>query len=238
PVSFLIAQTKSNIQFLASQSALDTSDADAILLLLTKATAKTTAPGAFAFIFLGSSGIPGSLQTASPTTTDTRRRHCGHTNEKGENTHDLSFNAGDIIQVISEVNQEWSSGCTLEHPAPGLFPTAYAEKLPSSGSNNSPRSAPAGLSTIPEFPDKHPSRPRPASIASTSPATMTLTGGFGSKIGQGYLREQRISVIGLAPSGNGPPQPDPQPEKYTLYETAPPPKTNPATHGKHTSALF
>jgi len=50
-------------------------------------------------------------------------------NENGSEPNDLSFRAGDIIEVITETNADWWTGRL--NGKQGLFPSNYVEKIPS-----------------------------------------------------------------------------------------------------------
>ncbi|EJD06422.1 uncharacterized protein FOMMEDRAFT_138398 [Fomitiporia mediterranea MF3/22] len=56
-------------------------------------------------------------------------------NENGSDPNDLSFRAGDIIDIVSETNADWWTGRINNKQ--GLFPSNYVEKLPSASDNGS-----------------------------------------------------------------------------------------------------
>ncbi|KDQ57296.1 hypothetical protein JAAARDRAFT_194450 [Jaapia argillacea MUCL 33604] len=57
-------------------------------------------------------------------------------NEEGSEPNDLTFHAGDIIEIISETNDDWWTGKI--NGRQGLVPVNYVEKLPPSSISPSP----------------------------------------------------------------------------------------------------
>ncbi|KAI0297267.1 SH3 domain-containing protein [Multifurca ochricompacta] len=53
-------------------------------------------------------------------------------NEYGSEPNDLSFRAGDIIDIVAETNTDWWTGRL--NGKQGLFPSNYVEKIPASAS--------------------------------------------------------------------------------------------------------
>jgi len=58
-------------------------------------------------------------------------------NEDGREPNDLTFSAGDTIEIVKEVNSDWWEGRTKGRQ--GLFPSNYVEKLPPQAMNPDPR---------------------------------------------------------------------------------------------------
>ncbi|KAK0450034.1 SH3 domain-containing protein [Armillaria borealis] len=49
-------------------------------------------------------------------------------NESRQDPHDLSFRAGDVIEIVAEANADWWTG--RHNGVEGLFPSNYVERLP------------------------------------------------------------------------------------------------------------
>lgn len=57
-------------------------------------------------------------------------------NQDGQESDDLSFAAGDIIEIVVETNADWWTG--KNHGRQALFPSNYVEKISSAEAANAP----------------------------------------------------------------------------------------------------
>ncbi|KAJ6577344.1 hypothetical protein B0H19DRAFT_1119333 [Mycena capillaripes] len=74
-------------------------------------------------------------------------------NEQAQNSNDLSFRAGDTIEIIEETNSDWWTG--RHNGRQGLFPSNYVEKLaPSAPSPYQARDTYSSNSSMPSFPSQ------------------------------------------------------------------------------------
>ncbi|KAJ7178859.1 SH3 domain-containing protein [Mycena crocata] len=138
-LAHVVSQVESNVNFLVSQNYISHSDASVFLAKLPSSSA--------------------SQGMSMPTPTPTPRRGFGAPaapavvqaralwpyNEDGRDADDLSFSAGDIIEVVKEENADWWMGKINGKQA--LFPSAYVEKIAAPAAN----SPPAGRNMPPAF---------------------------------------------------------------------------------------
>ncbi|RXW25631.1 hypothetical protein EST38_g200 [Candolleomyces aberdarensis] len=136
----LISQIQQNVELLASQNYISHGDAQEILARLPQGSA-TKAPSAMSQISSKFSKLvsPSHSQEAHqpravpppppPPQRDSApqaKALWGH-NEKGSDPNDLTFSAGDIIEIIDETNADWWRG--RFNGKEGLLPSSYVEKL-------------------------------------------------------------------------------------------------------------
>jgi len=105
-LAHVVSQVQQNVEFLVSQNYLPRSDASAFLSKL-----NNVSPGAAA-------AAPRSMAKA-----------LWNYNEDGSDAADLSFSAGDMIEIIEETNPDWWTGKVNGRQA--LFPSSYVEKVAS-----------------------------------------------------------------------------------------------------------
>jgi len=74
------------------------------------------------------SGPPPTSSYQSPPPPTVRARALWAYNEDGKEPNDLSFSAGETIEIVEETNPDWWSGRCRGRQ--GLFPSNYVEKLP------------------------------------------------------------------------------------------------------------
>ncbi|ESK88802.1 myosin ie [Moniliophthora roreri MCA 2997] len=137
-LSHVVSQIEQNVEFLISQNYLSRSDASAFLNKLSNVNADTTVtttttmplPTPFA-----KRTATAPAHAASASQLPTCRALWGY-NENGADTDDLSFSAGDIIEIVEETNADWWMGRVNGKQA--LFPSSYVEKIQAA-----PTSAPA-----------------------------------------------------------------------------------------------
>ncbi|KAJ3806706.1 SH3 domain-containing protein [Lentinula aff. lateritia] len=230
-VQFLIAQTRSNISFLISQHQISPVAGREILDRLPNAG--TSIPDPVMALSQQASNIRISGPSTPPPTSYGSRDYNSPSplgtvkakalwgyNETGEDPQDLSFQSGDIIEIVQETNNDWWTG--RYRGREGLFPSKYVEKLPPSSPLSRPPPPPAAHSNSytpnPNYNDSHYSDSRPlGSPAAPNPTYPAYPppggppprpGGYGPPPPSGYYQ-------------SSPPQPPPQ--GYNSYSYAPPP---------------
>ncbi|KAF7789730.1 hypothetical protein EIP86_000676 [Pleurotus ostreatoroseus] len=146
-IAHVFQQTQSNISFLASQNYISPTDASELLSRLT--TAQSRANGA-------TDRSADSLQTSmqnlsvsapvpiSPNNTGRRvpppppryqrAKALWAYNEDGREPNDLSFSAGEIVEIVDETNTDWWTGKCRGRQ--GLFPSNHVEKIGSSAAGS------------------------------------------------------------------------------------------------------
>ncbi|KAJ3744054.1 SH3-domain-containing protein [Lentinula detonsa] len=137
-VQHLIAQTRSNISFLISQHQISPTSGREILDRLPNVGVSIPDPvtalseQASNFQISGPSTPPPASYGSRdhPATASVKAKAVWGYNETGEDPQDLSFRAGDIIEVVQETNNDWWTGSY--NGREGLFPSTYVEKLPPS----------------------------------------------------------------------------------------------------------
>ncbi|KAJ3822569.1 SH3 domain-containing protein [Lentinula raphanica] len=147
-VQHLIAQTRSNISFLISQHQIAPNVGREILDRLPNAGPSIPDPVTALSEQASNIHISGSSSPPPPVAYGTRdypptpvsvvkaKALWGY-NEGGEDPQDLSFRAGDIIEIVQETNPDWWTGRFKGRE--GLFPATYVEKLPPSSPLNHSR---------------------------------------------------------------------------------------------------
>ncbi|KAG6820977.1 hypothetical protein H0H93_008606 [Arthromyces matolae] len=138
-------------------------------------------------------------------------------NEHGQNTGDLPFRAGDIIDITAETNADWWTG--RNNGRDGLFPSNYVERLPP------PQGPHPAHSIPPPAPHAGYSSPPPggAPLYGTTPGYSSYPppaapGGYGAPSAFPQPGGYAPPAGGYAPMGGyqGPPPPGPA---YTPYGT-------------------
>ncbi|KAJ3714948.1 hypothetical protein DFJ43DRAFT_1160611 [Lentinula guzmanii] len=148
-VQHLIAQTRSNISFLISQHQISPTSGREILDRLPNVGVSIPDPvtalseQASNFQISGPSTPPPASYGSRdhPATASVKAKAVWGYNETGEDPQDLSFRAGDIIEVVQETNNDWWTGSY--NGREGLFPSTYVEKLPPSSPLSRPPPSPA-----------------------------------------------------------------------------------------------
>jgi len=143
--SLLAADSRcnSNVNFLVSQNYISESDASVFLAKLPSSNTSRGVPAA-----------PRRGMSASAAPAVVQARALWPYNEDGRDADDLSFSAGDIIEVVREENADWWMGRVNGKEA--LFPSAYVEKITAPA----PTSPPAGRNLPPAL--KNNAGPKPA----------------------------------------------------------------------------
>ncbi|KAJ7650642.1 hypothetical protein FB45DRAFT_1050553 [Roridomyces roridus] len=125
-LNHIIAQTRQNVEFLISQGTISRQDGQGILAKLPTVGAPDRAITALENLSLNSPP-PVPLRSLS------KAKAIWGYNEDRQNSNDLTFRAGDIIEVVEETNPDWWTG--RYNGKQGLFPSNYVEKLQSPPSN-------------------------------------------------------------------------------------------------------
>jgi len=113
-LAHVVSQLESDVQFLVSKSYISRSDASAILSKLPNTSNdQHTAASVHR-------PVPAALKAA-------RAQALWGYNENGAEPNDLSFSAGDIIEIVEETNADWWTGKV--NGKQSLFPASYVEKL-------------------------------------------------------------------------------------------------------------
>jgi len=124
-LAHIVSQVESNVQFLAAQNYISQADASAFLAKLPSSNVSSRLPnmhtGMAPPMF-----TPRTVPAAIPTQSN-RARALWAYNENGQDPDDLSFTAGDIIEIVEETNADWWMGRVNGKQA--LFPSAYVEKI-------------------------------------------------------------------------------------------------------------
>ncbi|KAH7928053.1 SH3-domain-containing protein [Leucogyrophana mollusca] len=124
--SHIISQTRENVQFLLSHHQISEADGRDILARLPVAGTSIDAL-AQQTRRLAMSPVPSTtgsnVSSAKPLTIEARAIW----DWSSEDPNDVSFNAGDIIEIISETNEDWWTG--RHKGKQGLFPSNYVEKI-------------------------------------------------------------------------------------------------------------
>ncbi|VDC06858.1 unnamed protein product [Peniophora sp. CBMAI 1063] len=161
-LAHIVAQTRQNVEFLVAQGELSRPDGNVILNKLPTAsdisvrelsdnTRRMALPEAPAAPSIPSMPVVNNARSPpppAPTRRTTQARTLWAYNEDGSEPNDLSFRAGDVIEIVDETNADWWTG--RYNGREGLFPSNYVEKIPSSSPpsypppNNRTFSAPAG----------------------------------------------------------------------------------------------
>ncbi|KIM84779.1 hypothetical protein PILCRDRAFT_817576, partial [Piloderma croceum F 1598] len=148
-LAHIVSQTKSNIDFLVSQNHISEADGKDIIAKLPAtedhAVAAITRQAQQLTLARSEPSVPNANPPPAPNPAVPARRGIPppprravqvralwNWNEHGENPNDLSFRAGDVIEMITETNADWWTG--RRNGKQGLFPSNYVEKLETSSS--------------------------------------------------------------------------------------------------------
>jgi len=129
-------------------------------------------------------------------------------NENGLEPNDLSFRAGDIIEIVAQTNADWWTGKI--NGKQGLFPSNYVEKIPGHAGHFSPPSYP-------------PPRDTPSPAYHNGPPAQYQPAYNGPPQG-GYL-SQSPQPYNPYPPSYPPSQPQP-PQQVAVQQAQPPAKPN------------
>ncbi|KAG7451016.1 SH3-domain-containing protein [Guyanagaster necrorhizus] len=129
-LAHILSQTKQNIEFLVSQNKISSGDARDIIAKLPHDPAVDNITRSAQNLLVRSPPPPPIPQPYNPppVTTVSKARAIWGYNEARQDPNDLSFRAGDIIEIVSEANADWWTG--RRNGVEGLFPSNYVERLP------------------------------------------------------------------------------------------------------------
>ncbi|KAF8207212.1 SH3 domain-containing protein [Mycena galopus ATCC 62051] len=126
-----VSPDSQNVEFLISQRQISPADGREILAKLPNAPDRSMAAleqrTQNLLITPPPSTAPPSYPQALPAQ-HARAKALWDFNEDGQNSQDLSFRTGQIIEILEETNSDWWTG--LLNGREGVFPANYVEKLP------------------------------------------------------------------------------------------------------------
>ncbi|KAF5370470.1 hypothetical protein D9615_009757 [Tricholomella constricta] len=130
-LAHIVSQVESNVNFLVAQNHISRADANTFLAKLPangNAPATTTVTPSLASRVRGMVGAAPTPPAAPPRPATTQQaRALWAYNENGQDPDDLSFAAGDIVEIVEETNADWWMGKV--HGKQALFPSSYVEKI-------------------------------------------------------------------------------------------------------------
>ncbi|EMD33397.1 hypothetical protein CERSUDRAFT_118000 [Gelatoporia subvermispora B] len=171
-LAHVLSQTQQNISFLASQGHISHADAADIQRRLAAAE-NNSSPVEASFRNMSLSPpvaepapapappAPFQRNIPPPPARTQRARALWAYNEDGRESNDLSFGAGEIIDIVEETNADWWTGRVRGRQ--GLFPSNYVEKL-STAASPPPPAAP-----MPPMMPAAPMQPMPPPASYYSP---------------------------------------------------------------------
>lgn len=127
----IISQTRQNIELLIAHDQIPEDDGRDILAILARAGSSSRA--SVTALTQKASHLSISSSKSGATKVEARALW----DWSSEDPSDLNFHAGEIIEIISETNEDWWTGRNRVGKQ-GLFPSAYVEKLRSSSEKLSP----------------------------------------------------------------------------------------------------
>ncbi|KAJ7844426.1 SH3 domain-containing protein [Mycena olivaceomarginata] len=150
-LAHVVSQVESNVNFLVSQNYISQADASTFLAKLPGSSAM---PAPMPYVPRQSQRVSAAAAPAIM-----QARALWPYNEDGRDVDDLSFSAGDIIEVVKEENADWWMGRFNGKQA--LFPSAYVEKI-AAPTSAAPAPAPApGARRVPPISNAN-AGPKPA----------------------------------------------------------------------------
>jgi hypothetical protein len=120
---------KSNVDFLVSQNYISQSDASAIVSRLPPVAGINQLTPQIQGISVEAPEAPVRRGIPAPPVRKLQARALWAYNMDGQQPEDLSFSAGDIIEIVTEINVDWWEGRVNGRQA--LFPSSYVEKIES-----------------------------------------------------------------------------------------------------------
>lgn len=130
-LAHIVSQVQSNVEFLVSQNYISRLDANQFLAKLpsTDATTKSVQPATRApkaSFRKSSPAAPTKFPAPQALQVVQARAVWGYNEDKAE-PGDLSFAAGDLIEIVDETNADWWKGKVKGRQ--GLFPSSYVERV-------------------------------------------------------------------------------------------------------------
>jgi len=155
----IFAQTKQNVELLVAHKQISEADGEEILSRLSVNAERRSEGSSIASLTQGTQRL-----SVSPAPPKVEARAIW--DWTSEDPSDLSFEAGEIIEVITETNSDWWTGCSRSGRQ-GLFPSNYVEKLPPRSS--SPIFVPEPRQSVSSFQTKGSAEQRNSSPALPMP---------------------------------------------------------------------
>jgi len=128
-LSHVVSQMQQNVEFLVSQKYISAADASAIVARLPAVVDGGTDAAPYPMPQPERRVVP---HPPAPRRPVAQARALWAYNENGQEPDELSFAAGDIIEIITETNNDWGMGKV--HGKQALFPANYVEKISQPGS--------------------------------------------------------------------------------------------------------
>ncbi|KAJ6468468.1 hypothetical protein C8R45DRAFT_1018912 [Mycena sanguinolenta] len=227
----IISQTRQNVEFLISQRQIPAADGREILAKLPSVTAPSSFMAALERQAQNllitpppSTGPPSYPQTPAG---HVRAKALWDFNEDEQNPQDLSFRAGDTIEIIQETNSDWWTGRL--NGREGVFPANYVEKLPPSSYNARDTGSAPSMPLFPSQPAYHP--PTGPTGYQRQPPTGPPSGPHSS----GYQPPASGYQPSYQPPPSGPPQASYQPPSGPPPAPYQPPSVPPQQGGQYNS---
>ncbi|KAJ7284620.1 SH3 domain-containing protein [Mycena rebaudengoi] len=134
-LAYLVSQTRQNVEILVSQNHISAADGRDILAKIPTASDRSMLALEQQTQSLLISAPPAVPHSNRPR--NAQARALWGFNEDGRNSNDISFRAGDMIEIVAETNSDWWTG--RFNGRQGLFPSNYVEKqTPSSSAPSAP----------------------------------------------------------------------------------------------------
>ncbi|KAH9178372.1 SH3 domain-containing protein [Lactarius sanguifluus] len=207
-IAHIVSQTRQNVEFLISQGEISHDVGRGIIAKLP--TVNESPPLSQPSIDYSPHGPPSgppARRNIPPSQPSIQRaKALWSYNESGLEPNDLSFRAGDVIEIVAETNTDWWTG--KSNGKQGLFPSNYVEKFP-------------GSATPPSYPPS-----RDAQAMSQSPPAHIINPSIMGLPRVDTSPSHRNLII---PYTGPPSQPAPQ-QQVAVQQQAPPP-TKPSRFG-------
>ncbi|KAJ7454815.1 hypothetical protein FB451DRAFT_1342415 [Mycena latifolia] len=201
-LAHIVSQTRQNVEFLISQRQISPTDGREILTKLPPVPDRT--------MVALEQQTQNLLITPPPSASPSYPRPPGP-HQPQLNSNDLSFRAGDTIEIVAETNLDWWTG--RHNGRQGLFPSNYVEKLPAPTSSSPYQSR-----------DSYPSNAAMPSFPNQPAPYQPPTGAYS---GPGYQPPPPPPTGGYQPMYQPPPGPPQMGVQYNSYGGPPPPVAQP-----------
>ncbi|CCM07059.1 uncharacterized protein FIBRA_09381 [Fibroporia radiculosa] len=144
-LTHVLSQIEQNVAFLSSQNYISSGDAADIMARLT-ALQKTSDTQSLAVGPPRAAPSP-ARQVPLPPARSQKAKALWAYNEDGQEPNDLSFSAGEMVEVVDETNADWWTGKCRGRQ--GLFPSNHVEKISSA---SIPLNVPLPMPSMPATP--------------------------------------------------------------------------------------
>ncbi|KAI0636174.1 SH3 domain-containing protein [Trametes polyzona] len=167
-LAHVLSQTQQNISFLAAQNYISPTEAAELITRLSQGPARDTSTDSVTASMQNLAVGPARSTSPAhrvvppppPRQNSTKRaRALWPYNEDGREPNDLSFSAGEIVEIVDETNADWWTGkCRGKQ---GLFPSNYVELLDAPRGPISPPPGPPPPSNMPMSMPSYQPQPQP-----------------------------------------------------------------------------